>query len=266
MPPRPDPVRLTDAHRAAQSRIAVDTARALVAAFRLLDPGRIDATVDRWLSVTVPIVGRQRAVSARLAANYLSTLRAIELGMTAAGFTPTLEDVGVEERVVKSLIVTGPATVKLGQERGLAAAKVFDVAASKMAAAGIRHALEGGRETVYRAVSDDDAVIGYVRVTRGDSCAFCLMLCSRGAVYKNEMTGEMVGMDGRRRFRRTQGDPFHDGCNCQAKPVYRDDDPILERSHALKEQWDESTRGHSGADALNAFRRALTTSRELVTV
>ena len=76
MPPRPDPVRLTDAHRAAQSRIAVDTARALVAAFRLLDPGRIDATVDRWLSVTVPIVGRQRAVSARLAANYLSTLRA----------------------------------------------------------------------------------------------------------------------------------------------------------------------------------------------
>lgn len=265
MPPQPDPIRLTDAHRAAQSRIATDTVRALLAAFRLLDPDRIDATIDRWLSVAVPIIGRQRATSARLAGNYLSTLRAIELGMTARAFTPVLEDVGIEERVVKSLIVTGPATVKLGHERGLSAAKIFDVAASKMAAAGVRHALDGGRETVYRTVSDDDAVIGYVRVTRGNSCGFCLMLCSRGAVYKDEMTGEMVGMDGRRRFSRTQGDPFHDGCNCQAKPVYRDDDPILERSHELKAQWDESTRGYSGTDALNAFRRSLEASRQLVT-
>jgi hypothetical protein len=148
MPPQPDPIRLTDAHRAAQSRIATDTVRALLAAFRLLDPDRIDATIDRWLSVAVPIIGRQRATSARLAGNYLSTLRAIELGMTARAFTPVLEDVGIEERVVKSLIVTGPATVKLGHERGLSAAKIFDVAASKMAAAGVRHALETGDHTL----------------------------------------------------------------------------------------------------------------------
>lgn len=261
MPPPHDAALLTDAHRAAQSRIGAETVRSLLAAFRLLDPTNIDASVQRWLSVVVPIVARQRAKSALLAANYLGVLRAIEVGMTAAAFTPAVLDAIDTQQVTRSLTVTGPAAMKLGQKRGLTFAQLLDLGAARSSAAGMRHALAGGRDTIEAAVSADRAALGYVRVTGGKACAFCQMLCSRGAVYKTEMSAEMANVGHHPRGHRGAGASYHDGCNCISKPIYRTDDPILARSDTLRRRWSEATQGTSGADALNAFRRSLEAGR-----
>ncbi len=53
------------------------------------------------------------------------------------------------------------------------------------------------------AIADPEAA-GWQRVGDGDSCGFCLMLISRGAVY----TSESVKFGA------------HDWCNCQAGPSF----------------------------------------------
>lgn len=51
-------------------------------------------------------------------------------------------------------------------------------------------------------------VVKYARVPVGESCAFCIMLASRGAVYKSEWTATKTSL----------GDSYHENCNCTAVP------------------------------------------------
>ncbi len=55
---------------------------------------------------------------------------------------------------------------------------------------------------------------GYARVTTGDSCAFCIMLASRGFVYASEKTAT--------KSKRT-GDKYHQHCHCVAVPFAKAD-------------------------------------------
>lgn len=61
------------------------------------------------------------------------------------------------------------------------------------------------RETIMRSAIADPAAKGWKRVGVGDSCDFCSMLLSRGAVYTEASV----------RFR------SHDHCNCAAAPAWR---------------------------------------------
>lgn len=61
------------------------------------------------------------------------------------------------------------------------------------------------RETIMRSSIADPAAKGWRRVGVGDSCDFCSMLLSRGAVYTEASV----------RFR------SHDHCNCAAAPAWR---------------------------------------------
>lgn len=61
------------------------------------------------------------------------------------------------------------------------------------------------RETIMRSSIADPAAKGWRRVGVGDSCEFCSMLLSRGAVYTEASV----------RFR------SHDHCNCAAAPAWR---------------------------------------------
>lgn len=249
-------VLLTKAHRMAQARLGASTVQALLAGFRVLDPTALDATVADWLRVVTPIVQKQRTTSARLAANYVLTLRNVELP-GARPIVPVLAEELDARVVARSLTVTGPGTIKRGMLAGRTLEQATDTAMAAAARAGMRLALNGGRSTVTKTVEADDRAIGYVRVTSGNPCAFCAMLASRGAVYKTEMAGEMASVGYRVRGTRQPGDRYHDGCHCTAKPVYMPDDPQLNEADKFRQLWDESTAGFGGADALNAFRRAL---------
>lgn len=70
-----------------------------------------------------------------------------------------------------------------------------------------------GRETISR--SARHARVGWARVPTGaHTCAFCLMLASRGAAYGSQQSATI----------RADGDSYHGDCDCVATPVRDDSD------------------------------------------
>lgn len=233
--------RLTEAHRKVQLRVGVETISQLAATWRLLDPENLDDTLDRWLRVALPIIRSQRTRSARLAANYLTTFRSLEIGMSV-GFAPVLAEVAAAEAVTTSLVVTGPASVRSALKRGVPIAKAVETAQAKSAASGMRHVLNGGRDTIINTIDSDPRALGFARAVSGKPCHFCAMLASRGPVYKSQQSG---------------GFQAHDHCSCAVEPVYRRDADWPAGSRRYQELWDEVTAGKSGGEAISAFRAAL---------
>jgi hypothetical protein len=194
--------RLTEAHRLAQIRLGVTTVQQMLAAWPLLDVDDLDGTSPRWVAINRALIGAQHRQSVTLAADYLRTFRALELG-SIERITPvlgTLDPVAV----TTSLIVTGPVRVKNAAAKGLDLAAAMERAAASSAAAGMRHALAGGRDTIDETVKADPKAIGWARVTSGKACEFCSMLADRGAVYGDD----------------TAHFDAHDGCSCTAEPAY----------------------------------------------
>lgn len=231
--------RLTEAHRVAQSRLGAQTVQQILATWRVLDPENIDPTVDAWLRLVVPLVQRQNAISARLAANYLTTFRTLELGVESV-FVPPLATLDVDA-LTTSMVVTGPARLKSAMSAGQSLQRATASAQTSTARAAMRHAMSGGRDTISNAVTADDKSIGWARSASGSACGFCATLAGRGPVYSKESVD----------FR------CHDGCNCSFEPVYR----RLGRSAwpagsaQYRDLYDEVAKGTS--DPVNAMRKAV---------
>ncbi|AOZ62833.1 capsid maturation protease [Rhodococcus phage Partridge] len=107
-------------------------------------------------------------------------------------------------------------------------------------------------------------VRGWARVPTGrETCGFCLMLVSRGPVYRSaEAAGLRLGNSDA--IKALQGDldvseymdQWHPGCDCKTVPVFKLSDwPGRDDYLRAEQMWKDSTYGHSGKDALNAFRR-----------
>lgn len=73
-----------------------------------------------------------------------------------------------------------------------------------------------------------DHNLRWARVPTGEyTCAFCLVLASRGAVYHSESSAQLNGFD-------------HDGCDCLIVPVYDEDDyPLKNVVDAAKELYEK---------------------------
>lgn len=197
--------RLSEAHRLAQARLGAQTVLAMRAVWPLLDIDNIERTVERWLTAARHVVGSQRSTSARLAANYLTTYKTLELGATANTIPLILADLAPVEAVTTSLMVTGPVSVRSALARGIRPTVAMDVAQARSSASAMRHVLNGGRDTITNSLQADRQAIGWQRVTSGNSCQFCSMLAGRGAVFSTT----------------TISFHAHDGCSCSAAPVYR---------------------------------------------
>lgn len=230
--------RLTEAHRRSQIKIGAETVARLVAAWKVLDGEDLDGSLTEWLRVAVPVVGHQRWQSARVGASYFAAFRAVEIG--PGTFAAQLVGEVDPRRVVTSLTLTGPVFVKSAMARGVKLERAMAIGASMSASAGMRHALDGGRETIFTSVRADSAARGWARVTSGRACAFCAMLASRGAVYKTDTV----------KFR------SHDHCTCTAEPVFGKESILPPGAERLRDLWDESTGGLSQGEAIDAFRRA----------
>lgn len=231
-----DAARLTEAHRLAQSRLGAQTTRQLLDLWTLLDPGAIDDTLDVWLRAAVAQIRAQRLISARLASGYLTAFRTLEAG---APVVPVLAETIPAEQVTTSLLVTGP--YRLRRAMSLKRPDAVRDAGVSQARAGMRHALNGGRDTIHDTVRSDKDALGWARATSGRACHFCAMLASRGPVYSKT----------------TVGFQCHDGCHCYPEPVYHRDAPWPPGSREYQELWQQTTRGLSGDAARQAFREAL---------
>ena len=178
--------------------------RQMLAAFPLLDGTDLDGSFERWLRAVLPIIQAQRTTSARLAANYLTTFRQLEVGETRERLAPILAETAPVEAVATSLVVTGPAAIKSAIGRGIPLPAAMQNAQATVARAGMRHVLNGGRETITATTRADPRSGGWARVTSGKACDFCSMLAERGAVY-GEASADFQA---------------HDGCSCSAETSY----------------------------------------------
>lgn len=74
-----------------------------------------------------------------------------------------------------------------------------------------KHILGQGRRTIAESAARDPAGARWARIPHGDTCAFCVLLASRGAVYHSEAAaGEFA--------------KFHGDCDCTPTPFW-DGDP-----------------------------------------
>ncbi|SDI40858.1 hypothetical protein SAMN05421505_14922 [Sinosporangium album] len=220
-------------YRAAR-RSAAQQLLALVLPLLGLMPAR--PSPGQWKAVTdalYPLVYRSRTDAHRLAERFYRDQRVAQ--GAAAGpvefprrnYRPEALAVALE-RGVRSRLEALPE----GQE-------VPRVIITEAAAVVERHVADAGREAVADAARHDPEALGYARVATGVStCAFCLMLVSRGPVYKNASAALL--RDG-------GGEPYHNRCDCLAVPVFdRKAWPGREDYLAAEATWQEAGRSLSG--------------------
>jgi len=191
-------VDLTEAHRLAQLRLGARTISQLRAVWNLLDPEDLDGTFAEWVSAVQPIVDAGRAASSRLAGAYFNALRTLELGepgdvIPAGPLDP--------RTLITSMLVTGPVSIRANRGR-LTLTETLDIAAARTSGAAMRHALNGGRETLTGSVRADRRAVGYQRVASGNACDFCAERA--GATFAEDEVFEA-----------------HDRCGCAAVPLFR---------------------------------------------
>lgn len=230
---------LTEAHRLAQVRISAETTARLRKTWSALDLTRLDATTTQWIDLALEVIRGQRQASAALAAQYVRFFRSIELGFRP-DFTPELAVAFDIAAASTSLRIEGPVKIKQLMAAGAPLIDAGEAAFVSSASAASRHALNGGRDTIIDRT--DRRLLGVARATSGRCCAFCAMLASRGPVYHSEESADFKA---------------HNTCYCQPEPVYRADAEWPAGSKQFAELWQSSTKGYSGKQAINAFRRAL---------
>lgn len=236
---------LTEAHRLAQVALSKSTVSEFVTAWSLLSVKTGSQLFDAfpgYARMAKLIIDANRSKSSRLAAAYLQAFRTAE-GATIP-LTAAMANEIAEREAIGTLAVTGPAVINRDLRNGKPLEAAMSNAFVQSAGAVTRFVQNAGRETIEQSVLRDEAAYGVARVTDGNPCSFCAMLCSRGAVYKSEMTADFEA---------------HAHCNCTSEPVYGTDGyQTPGRSQEFSDLWAESTRdAANNHEAEIHFRRAI---------
>lgn len=233
-------------------------------ALRLWLRGWVPDRPDLWqalLNLLNALVTSRRTTSAGLAAAYYRRARS-EAGI------PGRFDIKLTEPPPPRLIdvtaeITGPQAYERVLKAGRSPEQAKQTAGVQLAGSMSRLVQDAGRRTVRQAVEDDDAAIGWMRVTDADPCSWCAMLASQGVEYKSaksagrdrEFTVARRGRP-RRRFLGEGTAKFHDHCGCSVVAVWDvADNSLLHEADGLYQRWKDATEGSSGNGARNAWRR-----------
>lgn len=213
-------------YQAARARASLGLLAALRPLALLLRPRPTDAQWAAWVASAYPAVYRARVEHHAAAAEFYLSQRAVHGGrgpvdVPMRNYPPEALRKGLEERQVRSrlddLADDDPVPTVVVEE----ALAVAD-----------RHGQAAGRDAIVDAARHDRRALGYARTTTGiENCSFCLLLVSRGPVYKTQ-TAALV-RDG-------TGEPYHDHCDCIAVPVFDEEswpgrDEYLEMEAAWRE-------------------------------
>ena len=228
--------RLTEAHRLAQAQLSARMAIRVRPLWRLVDPEDIAGTVPGWLDAVSEIVRSQHSTSVALADRYYRSFRRLETG-SALSSDLDLPPLNLEA-LQTSLIVTGPVRVERAIRRSEDVQAASRLAGAMSARAAGRHAIQGSRETILRAVGSDRRAIGFARATSGNPCHFCALIAGRGPVFEESSASFAA----------------HDGCACTAEPVFSRDAEWPPGSRRYADIYQEAAQGES--DPMLAFRRA----------
>lgn len=196
--------RLTEAHRLAQHRIGSAVALQVGTAFRAtVNPADAKATFPTFAALAVPLVQAGNTTSSRLAGGYVVAFSTLETDDPGPAPAPSA---GVNLSAYSvSMLVCGLVSLTNNLARNVSPDDAIDIAAGRTAAASLRSALDGGRDTILSTLQSDDRALGYERVGGGKTCDFCQSIIDEGLQSKDEGALDFQA---------------HDGCSCGAQPVY----------------------------------------------
>lgn len=138
-----------------------------------------------------------------------------------------------------------------------AASNAIADAKARLAAGAEKLVSDVGARTVIENAFRDRQAKGWARVPEAGACSFCLMLATRGAVYKKESFAASNA-----KFKNDLDRPstikVHDHCHCQPEPVfYRYEAPARVRDAQALYRKVVTDPGRTGDDARAAFRQAV---------
>lgn len=154
-----------------------------------------DALYEAALQDIPAIAATYGEVSATAAATYYEAARASVF--PSSGFRAVVGKSSAPSAVVKDL-----RWALSGDDPLARLSKIVDVAA-----------LQDGRDTIMLNTERDPKRPRFARVPVGKTCAWCVMLGSRGAVYR---TARSAG----------EGRKYHDYCDCQPTPSWKSGDDL----------------------------------------
>lgn len=220
----------SDTAQAAQAGLVTVMAGDMTTAFAGLDIQNLSQSLPDLQLTVAGIIRRYGAAAGTLATRFYSQQRAAA-GVTAP-FRPRPAPLPPLEQIGK--------TVDWATQPLWSAAPDVQSAEANLVTASERLVLDVGRQTVTDNVQRDRKARAWARITEPGACAFCLMLATRGAVYKSQTAD----------FR------THNNCRCHAEPVFGIYEPSagIRAAQALYKQ---STAGLRGSAKLRAFRQAV---------
>mgnify|MGYP003606112248 FL=1 len=116
----------------------------------------------------------------------------------------------------------------------------------------MKHVENGGRSTILHAVDGQRSnSVRFARVLTGaENCEFCIMLASRGPVYRSESSAGSKTVNG-------MIESFHPGCDCKIVPVYN------KANYPGRESWLEADRIYRQATkGVSGYKQSLKAMRE----
>lgn len=226
----------------------------------------------RMIRLLYPQLLRLREDSARLGRRFYDSQRQLH-----HPDLPRRQDHPVERYTVEQLV-----------EAITPSRKRFSLAETPQSAVGdlarrvAREVENGGRRQVIRSAQTESApgvIRGWARVATGrETCAWCLMLISRGPVYHAADTAGL-DLDDKYAARLIAAgrdvsewmDQWHEGCDCKVVPVFHQQDwPGKAAADAALDLWTAATKdargliesgqartGNLNTEAINALRRKL---------
>lgn len=210
----------------------------------LLTVGPSPAQWAAFVQALYPVVYRGRMDAYRIAERFYASERQRQTGDTTAPRV-LARNYGPEDlrRSLDEMVRPYVGQAGTQQPTNLTLARQMATEVTQM------HARNGGREAIVDAARHDREAEGYARVAMGETCGFCLLLVSRGPVYKSASKALM---------RNGTSEPYHPKCDCIAVPVFdRADWAGKDQYEQMRDLYQKVTKGTSGTGSLNAFRDAI---------
>lgn len=217
-----------DAYSASQAQVVLLAHSELQAFWKALDATDPVAAKASLIDYLIALIESYGPISATIAADYYDEIR--EVANVAGRFLAQPADVPSAAQIREVAKWASQPLFKWRKPITNAAGKVIryedrepdlDAALERFMGASQRLVQAAGRATLVESVKRDPAKPKFARVPHGDTCDWCIMLASRGAVYRSERSAGGL-------------EDFHDWCDCQVFVAYPGTDLPYDRDAALE--------------------------------
>lgn len=208
--------RLIMAKFRADKAIDADMKKQFEQVFELLDPFDLDLSYPAFEAAFIEVITQGSSRFLTLEQGFIRAYCAAEFGIDIAVSQPAHELIGWEarDRLSKSLKSVTSASIKAQTAKAQSVEKAAAGARSRAIGVGLRHAREPARTMTNDSVRRERRLKGFRRVTSGsETCGFCDMLASRGAVYDAQSVRFLS----------------HDNCDCQGVPARDGPNPTMDQ-------------------------------------